>query len=121
MVTDTAADTGTLVIDGLAAGHTYRTRGRYTQAQIDEILDIAEKSGKAALRCVRPDLEDLVVVSKVGVDDDAADESGSRLPGAILSDVAQGLTDRTIRILGLSGIAVSCVTAIAITLIIRLT
>lgn len=121
MVTDTAAETGTLAIDGLACEVTYRTRESYTQAQIDEILDIAEKSGRAAVRCVRPDLVDMVVVSKVGVDDDDADETGSRLPGAILSDVSQGLTDRTIRILGLTGIAVSCVTAIAITLIIRLT
>ena len=44
---------------------------RYTEAQIAEILDIAEKAGQAALREVRPDLADSVAVTRLRRDSDA--------------------------------------------------
>ena len=65
MTTDTTSETGRLTIEGLLADGDYRTKESYTQAQIDEILDIAEQAGRAALRCVRPDLENMVVVDKI--------------------------------------------------------
>ena len=68
MTTDTATDTGRLTIDGLLVYGKYRTRESYTEAQIEEILDIAEKAGKAALRYVNPDMVDNVFVDKLRVD-----------------------------------------------------
>ena len=65
MTTDTTSETGRLTIEGLLADGDYRTKESYTQAQIDEILDIAEQAGKAVLRCVRPDLENMIVVDKI--------------------------------------------------------
>ena len=52
MTTDTTTDTGRLTIDGLLVDGKYRTRESYTEAQIEEILDIAEKGwqGGVALR-----------------------------------------------------------------------
>lgn len=65
MTTDTTSETGRLTIEGLLADGDYRTKESYTQAQIDEILDIAEQAGKAVLRSVRPDLENMIVVDKI--------------------------------------------------------
>lgn len=71
MTTETTADTGKLTIGGLLVDGEYRTRESYTEAQIEEILDIAEKAGKAVLRHVDPDLEDQVVVERLPRDNDA--------------------------------------------------
>ena len=71
MTTDTTTDTGRLTIDGLLVDGKYRTRESYTEAQIEEILDIAEKAGKAALRYVRPDMVDQLVVERLNGDTDA--------------------------------------------------
>ena len=70
MATDTT-DTGKITINGLLADGTYRTRESYTDAQIEEILDIAEKAGRAALRKVHPDLADGVAVTRLRRDGDA--------------------------------------------------
>ena len=70
MATETT-DTGRLTIKGLLSDGSYRTRERYTEAQIAEILDIAEKAGQAALREVRPDLADQVAVTRLRRDEDA--------------------------------------------------
>lgn len=71
MTTDTTSETGRLTIEGLLADGDYRTKESYTQAQIDEILDIAEQAGKAVLRSLRPDLLDNLVVEKLRDDHDA--------------------------------------------------
>ena len=71
MTTDTTTDTGRLTIDGLLVDGKYRTRESYTEAQIEEILDIAEKAGKAALRYVNPDMVDRLVVERLNGDTDA--------------------------------------------------
>ena len=71
MTTDTTSDTGRLTIDGLLVDGKYRTRESYTEAQIEEILDIAEKAGKAALRYVNPDMVDQLVVERLNGDTDA--------------------------------------------------
>ena len=70
MATETT-DTGRLTIKGLLSDGIYRTRERYTEAQIAEILDIAEKAGQAALREVRPDLVENVAVTRLRRDSDA--------------------------------------------------
>ena len=120
MTTDTTTDTGRLTINGLLVDGKYRTRESYTEAQMEEILDIAEKSGKAALRYVRPDLVDNVVVDKLRVDGDAGNVARSRLETAPLAGHVDGLTDATVLIVGGTAIAMPCVTAIVITLLIKL-
>ena len=120
MTTDTTTDTGRLTIDGLLVDGKYRTRESYTEAQMDEILDIAEKSGKAALRYVRPDLVDCVVAHKRRDDGDTGNVARSHLDTEPLSGHVDGLTDATVRIVGGTAIAMPCVTAIVITLLIKL-
>ena len=120
MTTDTTTDTGRMTIDGLLVDGKYRTRESYTEAQMEEIRDIAEKSGKAVLRYVRPDLVDNVVVDKLRVDGDAGNVARSRLETAPLAGDVDGLTDATVRIAGATAIAMPCVTAIVITLLIKL-
>ena len=71
MTTDTTTDTGRMTINGLLVDGKYRTRESYTEAQMEEILDIAEKSGKAALRYVNPDMVDRLVVERLNGDTDA--------------------------------------------------
>ena len=120
MTTDTTTDTGRLTIHGLLVDGEYRTRESYTEAQMDEILDIAEKSGKAALRYVRPDLVDIVVAHKRRDDGDAGNVARSRLDTAPLAGHVGGVTDATALLVGGTAVAMPCVTAIVITLLIKL-